>query len=939
MNLIDMLPSFYHNSDFVKAYMSSQSVEHSFIKESIEDLVNNLYVNTATWGLDYFEEKLGLQTDKSKSYEERRERIKAKKIGTGTTTVKMIKDTALAFECGEVEITEIYNDYMFKLKFVSQKGMPKNIEDFKDAIDEIKPAHLAYILEFMFNTHKDLSVFTHSELSKYTHEELRISENLRGDEDISVPSYGNIVVSTNVINIEEGNSTSFTVCLDKAPIDNQIVSISKNNNDVILDKTSLTFTSSDYNIPQTININVLEDEDYSDETCVITLSSKDVLSKTIVVNITDNDSESVNIPVQSISLNKNTLTLKPNESEKLIATIYPSDATNQNMTWKSSNASVAGVSYNGMVSAYNEGNATITVTTEDGNKIATCDVTVSNSDNEEIIPPPALDNGIILNSTNHTINMGEMLTLSATINIDSSYAVFELRQNGTYLVSAYRDDSNIICYTGGLNAGTYSNLTAVAKAMENSVYVDIAESQPFTLTVNSNSSSDGGGSEGGGDSGGTNVYLEPSSLVFDSGTQYESKYFNVIGVSESDNVTFETNNNLVCSVRKLAYNRCEVIALANGSTNVSATFGSNKLDCYVSISNMGSDSTVEEPISLPERIDTVAWYNQTFYISYSTNKEASLHYLDKNDGNGYVRIYPSNSYTNYSLQVDPITTTEPTHTWKLKVTDSRGNEAVSTVLITMMGLPTDGGGGSETTPPSNDDYATRVLSLMYPMPQSHECVPSGAPSDWKYQSRWENKDKPTGWSAFGGWAQIYRVDGTPFTQNTGVEMKNYKVFGWKNGQWHSVVELPYVTGNFYAEDFTDDANTYFSNGIKPSDDRSSVIIRLTSDMTVSTSQGTKNVCYHPFTAQLDYDPEFEYIFTCVSMRKVKWDANGVDDMSTSRYCASCGGDWWRQKGLTWAPDWSNNKGIAQPKITEITTDWKVFAMTTVPQGWSNGFPK
>ena len=173
MNLIDMLPSFYHSSDFVKAYMSSQSVEHSFIKESIEDLVNNLYVNTATWGLDYFEEELGLQTDKSKSYEERRERIKAKKIGSGTTTVKMIKDTALAFECGEVEVTEMYNDYMFKLKFVSQKGMPKNIEDFKDAIDEIKPAHLAYILEFMFNTHQQLKPKTHQELSSFTHQEIR----------------------------------------------------------------------------------------------------------------------------------------------------------------------------------------------------------------------------------------------------------------------------------------------------------------------------------------------------------------------------------------------------------------------------------------------------------------------------------------------------------------------------------------------------------------------------------------------------------------------------------------------------------------------------------------------------------------------------------------------------------------------------------------------
>ena len=173
MNLIDMLPSFYHNSDFVKAYMSSQSAEHSFIKESIEDLVNNLYVNTATWGLDYFEEKLGLQIDKSKSYEERRERIKAKKIGTGTTTVKMIKDTALAFECGEVEVTEMYSDYIFTLRFVSERGRPKNIDDFKNAIDEIKPAHLAYILEFMFNTHQQLKPKTHQELSQFTHQEIR----------------------------------------------------------------------------------------------------------------------------------------------------------------------------------------------------------------------------------------------------------------------------------------------------------------------------------------------------------------------------------------------------------------------------------------------------------------------------------------------------------------------------------------------------------------------------------------------------------------------------------------------------------------------------------------------------------------------------------------------------------------------------------------------
>ena len=650
----------------------------------------------------------------------------------------------------------------------------------------------------------------------------------------------------------------------------------------------------------------------------------------------DNGGETT-IPVEGITVDDWNVSLTVGQTRQMIASVVPSNATNKLIHWYSDYPYVATVNSTGLITAMNSGYAKITATTDDGGYKYDIHVNVTASSGG------GSSSNLTTDKTSYTINSTEMLEISYTTSIDiPSSCAWELRQNGTYLCSAYRDTSTgkIVCYTGGLSVGTHNNITLVVKEYQ----TDIAVSNVFSITVSDSSSSGGGGSEGGGGSGGANIYLEPSSLVFNSGTQYESKYFNVIGVSESDNVTFETNNSLVCNVRKLAYNRCEVIALANGSTNVSATFGSNKLDCYVSISNMGSDSNVEVPISLPSRIDTVAWHNQTFYISYSTNKEATLHYLDKNDGRGYVRVYPTNSYTNYSLQVDPITTTEPTHTWKLKVTDNRGNEAVSTILITMMGLPTDGGGGSENTPPSNDDYATRILSLM-PYPRvldsrkPHQCIPSGAPSDWKYNARWENIDKPSGWSAFGGWAQIYRVDGTPFTQNTGVEMKNYKVFGWKNGQWHSIVELPYVTGNFYAEDFTDDANKYFSNGIKPSDDRSSVIIRLTSDMTVSTSQGTKNVCYHPFTAQLDYDPDFEYIFTCVSMRKVKWDANGIDDMNTSRYCASCGGDWWREKGLTWAPGWVNNKGIAQPVIIEVTPEWQLFSMTNVPENWSNGFPK
>ena len=65
-----------------------------------------------------------------------------------------------------------------------------------------------------------------------------------------------------------------------------------------------------------------------------------------------------------------------------------------------------------------------------GNIVITATATQQQTGGGDNTQPPT-SGSIILNSTNHTINMGEMLTLSATLNIDSSYAVFELRQNGT----------------------------------------------------------------------------------------------------------------------------------------------------------------------------------------------------------------------------------------------------------------------------------------------------------------------------------------------------------------------------------------------------------------------------------------------------------------------------------------------------------------------------
>ena len=83
------------------------------------------------------------------------------------------------------------------------------------------------------------------------------------------------------------------------------------------------------------------------------------------------------VAVTGISLDKDIATIEIGKSTQLTATISPENATNKNVTWSSSNTSVATVDEDGLVTAVAEGSATITVTTEDGEKTATCRVTVT----------------------------------------------------------------------------------------------------------------------------------------------------------------------------------------------------------------------------------------------------------------------------------------------------------------------------------------------------------------------------------------------------------------------------------------------------------------------------------------------------------------------------------------------------------------------------------
>jgi len=106
-------------------------------------------------------------------------------------------------------------------------------------------------------------------------------------------------------------------------------------------------------------------------TATITVTTTDQ-SKTATCSVT------VNVPVTGVSLSKSTLSVGIGSTETLTATVAPTDASNKNVTWESSNTAVATVS-NGVVTGVSEGTSTITVKTVDGSYTATCSVTVSTS--------------------------------------------------------------------------------------------------------------------------------------------------------------------------------------------------------------------------------------------------------------------------------------------------------------------------------------------------------------------------------------------------------------------------------------------------------------------------------------------------------------------------------------------------------------------------------
>ena len=152
MKLIDKLPYFYGNG-YTRPIIEAEQVEADILYREIAETLKQCFVETATWGLDYWEDMLFLPRGTGKTYDERRSIIYTRMRATRTTTVEVVKELASAFFGAEnVTVTEHNSNYSFNIEFENIKVSTAKLQDVIDVLEIYKPAHLNYYFTFSVKT-------------------------------------------------------------------------------------------------------------------------------------------------------------------------------------------------------------------------------------------------------------------------------------------------------------------------------------------------------------------------------------------------------------------------------------------------------------------------------------------------------------------------------------------------------------------------------------------------------------------------------------------------------------------------------------------------------------------------------------------------------------------------------------------------------------------
>lgn len=170
------MPSFLLDMDEFDTCCEIDGEEVGRLRHYVEDLEDQTYISTATWGIKKWEKIYGIVGSESSTIEQRRAAVLMSEKGEKTFTPSLVKDIANEMTGVDVEVRENYSDYSFVVFFVGQYGVPKGIREFREWLEMAKPAHLASSIEYRYVIWREIASKRWDDLRRYTWQSIRVAE-------------------------------------------------------------------------------------------------------------------------------------------------------------------------------------------------------------------------------------------------------------------------------------------------------------------------------------------------------------------------------------------------------------------------------------------------------------------------------------------------------------------------------------------------------------------------------------------------------------------------------------------------------------------------------------------------------------------------------------------------------------------------------------------
>jgi hypothetical protein len=144
------LPGYYSGVREMDELMNGEGPEFDLLGARVEGLLNQAYPESATWALERYENQLQIIVDVNKPTDQRRSVIISKMRGSGKVSGDLIKSVAQAYDGGTVDVAVSAAEYKIIITFIDTLGVPVNLNDLKQALEDIKPAHMSLSYAFRY---------------------------------------------------------------------------------------------------------------------------------------------------------------------------------------------------------------------------------------------------------------------------------------------------------------------------------------------------------------------------------------------------------------------------------------------------------------------------------------------------------------------------------------------------------------------------------------------------------------------------------------------------------------------------------------------------------------------------------------------------------------------------------------------------------------------